>query len=339
MASGQTVNLHLIGKQGSGKSATGNSIIEKKVFRCKSADSPDKATLPVTQGQHGNFTLCVWDWPGTDGTQDKSKTIAKELRKINQDLHHNIHLFGWVIRYGELCGQEDTEFLHFLISELGEDYLGNRTIIIVTYKDNFDRDVEEIQLTFDEWKDQQKGFFKNLLKMCNNRIFSFDNISRPSDQRNSLLNLIWTLASNLHKKGTSYQPSIETYTLSTDWQYPSKMSKVCETDHHPLSSADDRSKSQPHMHWPTSEECKDWKTLLKSDIDSLIHILTEATGGEKICALQSLLRKVQSRQDTVGKEIRCALGREIERKIKDCEFVNGQDQNTCMYLRQLEEEI
>ncbi|GFO17275.1 hypothetical protein PoB_004378000 [Plakobranchus ocellatus] len=119
---------------------------------------------------------------------------------MNQDLHHNIHLFGWVIRHGELCGQEGTEFFRFLISELNEDFSRNCTIVIVTCKDNFDREVEEIQLTFDEWKDQQKGCFENLRKMCNNRTLSFDNRSRPLAQKDSLFNLIWTLASNFPKK-------------------------------------------------------------------------------------------------------------------------------------------
>ncbi|GFO17251.1 immune-associated nucleotide-binding protein 7 [Plakobranchus ocellatus] len=340
MASGQTVNLHLIGKQGSGKSATGNSIIKERTFRPRSTDSPAKATLPVTQGQHINFTLCVWDWPGTDGTQDKSKTIAKELRKMNQDLHHNIHLFGWVIRYGELCGQEDEEFLRFLISEHGEEFLRNRTIVIVTCKDNFDRDVEGTQLTFDEWKGQQKGFFENLRNMCNNRILSFDNRSRPLTQKNRLFNLIWTLTSNLPRGVTSYQFPGDRYTTSPVKQHSSKLLEV--SDHHPLSSADDRWKSKPHTQLSVPKASKDDKIYLNnhcSDIDSLINILADTTLSKRKSALESLLLTIRSRRDREGEELRRALEREIEREIRECEFFNSQGKNTCMYLQKLKEKM
>ncbi|GFO42953.1 immune-associated nucleotide-binding protein 6 [Plakobranchus ocellatus] len=239
MASGPTVNLHLIGKQGNGKSATGNSIVGKRVYRSRSSDSPSKISIPVRL-RGVNFTLYLWDWPGTDGTQEKSKTIAKDLRKVDQeDYQFNIHLFGWVIRYGELYGQEEEEFLRFLISELGEDFLRNRTIVIVTCKDNFDRDVEEIQCTFNEWTDQQTGFFKHLRKKCNDRILPFDNRSQPLAQTDKLFNLIWTLASNLPKEVANYQRSGDRHTPSTHKQYPSKLPRLSESDRYSSSLADD----------------------------------------------------------------------------------------------------
>ncbi|GFN92652.1 hypothetical protein PoB_001915800 [Plakobranchus ocellatus] len=165
--------------------------------------------------------------------------------------HCNIHLFGWVIRYGKPCDQEDKEFFQFLISELSEDFLRIRTIVIVG----------EIQSTFEVWKDQQTGFFEHLHKICNKRILSFDNITWPFVQRNRLFYLIWFLVSNLPEEVTNYHLPSDRYTSSIDKQYLSKLSRVRETDRRPLRRADDRSKSKLCTHSPEFVECKDWRML------------------------------------------------------------------------------
>ncbi|GFN96251.1 immune-associated nucleotide-binding protein 12 [Plakobranchus ocellatus] len=337
MASGQTVNLHLIGKQNSGKSATGNSIVGDRKFRHRSTDSYIKTSITVRQGQHADFTLYVWDWPGTDGRQSTSERIAKELKQEVQDYKFNIHLFGWVTRYRDPCVQEERDFHHLLSLELGENFLQNRGILIVTLKDNFDRDYEETQLSFVEWKDQQKYFFKDLCNMCNGRILPFDNRSRPSAQTDSLFNLIWTLASNLLDVAASSQRSDDRYTSSAHKQYPPKLPRVSEADRYPLSSTYDRSKSHTHSH--KSMESKDDKVQkLRENIDSLIDILTDANLSKKISALESLLLKVRSSKDKAEEKTHRQLKREIKRKIKDCEFFKSQDKSTCKYLQKLKEQ-
>ena len=312
MASLETINLHLIGKQGSGKSATGNSIAERKVFtfRRNAHCSPVLSSSEIRNGSLGNRTVQLWDWPGIDGTQVKTQVIAEEMRKIAPNVAHNNHLLLWVIRYGELCDQQDEELMKILTTELGEDMIIYRTIVVVTGRDNFEIDVEGMQLTFVEWVQKQLGFFERLCKMCHGRILAFDNRGKRRDQPSNLFHMVSEVLANMPKKCS---PKHSSRAMSGHLVYPAlENTELMEFG-----------------------EMKDPAESLTSYVDEFCNILTGTTLSNTRLSLTMLLSKVCSLKIKGGKERKGALEREIERKIEQLDAIINLDKSTCTYLGKL----
>ncbi|KAK3799537.1 hypothetical protein RRG08_052721 [Elysia crispata] len=314
MASLETINLHLIGKQGTGKSMTGNSILGREAFSPssrKAGNSPIEAIYDKKHDRMANTTLHVWDWPGMDGTQEKKKAISKSFKKLKAEFSEEPmpnQLLLWVMRYGERCDDEDEEFLKILTTELGKSMITEQTIIILTHKDNFVRDNEETQSTFDEWLKQQTGFFKRLHKMCKCRILFFDNRERGPAQVNDLINMIFDMLLGAPKK----------------------------IPLHPAQPSDPAALKNLPM---TSKEKEDCFESLSSSIDEFQKMISGSTQRKTVESLLVLLGKVQSTKGRGGEDVKEALEREIGRKIEEIKAFCNMGEDTFRYLGKLKQKL
>ena len=186
------LNIHLIGKQGSGMSATGNSILKSKAFRSKISSKCVTTEVQHGEGTIGDRRVRVWDRPGVTEDKKQMADIVGNLRKVVEEKKREGNILLWVIRYGDLCGPDDQSLLTTLSNAFGQEFVAVSTAVVVTHKDNFDSDVEPEKslLTFEDWKNQQVGFFSDLCHLCANRVMPIDNKLKDEAQRGQLATLL-----------------------------------------------------------------------------------------------------------------------------------------------------
>ncbi|GFN97774.1 immune-associated nucleotide-binding protein 7 [Plakobranchus ocellatus] len=166
------------------------------------------ASAPLTpsaaQAEHSNKkdAESVVDSPGVfdtnlenyDNVLKFSQTMIEAMSMCNGIGYHALLI---VLKYGNRLTQEELDGIDTIKEIFGEDLFKKHGIIIMTYGDNFQREVTE---TFQDWCGQQTGPFKNLLDHCAGRILLFDNATEDeakiTTMRDSLLECIARLPSN-----------------------------------------------------------------------------------------------------------------------------------------------
>lgn len=159
---GNVLNILLIGAYASGKSSTGNSILNKKSFQFSNATSPCTIKVEVDTATIGGRAIKVVDTPGeiTNENVKDYLTVCKE----------GYHACLIVHRFGNRLPKTDRT-IQGITRYFNDRFISRFGIIIVTGGDAF---VEE-ETDFTQWCRSQIGMFKNLYEMCSKRAILFYN--------------------------------------------------------------------------------------------------------------------------------------------------------------------
>ena len=112
------------------------------------------------------------------------------------------HALLYVIKYGQRLTEEDVKGLNFLKDTLGESFVKDHSIIVMTNGDTFEADNGDE--SFKEWCSKEKGPFSLLLNECKNRIVLFDNNTKEETKRNTQLKNLLDQISILQAEGRRY---------------------------------------------------------------------------------------------------------------------------------------
>ncbi|KAL6116221.1 gimap4 [Pungitius sinensis] len=180
----EEIRMVLIGKTGNGKSASGNSILNRNAFR--SVFSPQSVTSACekAKGQLGGRRVAVIDTPGIYDTQYQEEDVLKKLKECISFSAPGPHVFLIVIKLGRftLEEQQTVELLQQVFGDRAAEY----SLVLFTHGDQLRG--TRIQDFF-----RKSQPLSDLIKKCNWRYHVFDNTDPDNRQAHELLEKVVTI--------------------------------------------------------------------------------------------------------------------------------------------------
>uniref|UniRef100_A0A8C2I6B8 AIG1-type G domain-containing protein n=1 Tax=Cyprinus carpio TaxID=7962 RepID=A0A8C2I6B8_CYPCA len=173
----------LLGKAGSGKSSTGNTILNSQYF--EKSISPDSVTKTCEHQEVGTdeMMISVIDTPGLFDTRMSEQEVEHEIKNCVEKSLPGPHVFLLVIRLDVKFTEEEKNTVKWIQENFGEE-AASYSIILFTHADHLK------EQSLDEYI-RESNDLQALVNECGGRFHSFNNNDTQNRSQSYIKKLSW----------------------------------------------------------------------------------------------------------------------------------------------------